>query len=109
MRQRQYMELLKDYNCTIKYLPCKANAMTYALRRKAIGSVVYMQTIYYPLLSTLREIQVRLNKDYSRTLLASFQVCLLLVDWVKEAQCHNLQLMKVKGEVDQGLRTNFSI
>lgn len=34
MRQRRWLELIKDYDCTINYHPGKANVTADALRRK---------------------------------------------------------------------------
>jgi ribonuclease HI len=34
MRQRRWVELIKDYDCVIDYHPCKANVMADALSRK---------------------------------------------------------------------------
>lgn len=34
MRQRRWLELVKDYNCTIMYHPGKANVVADALSRK---------------------------------------------------------------------------
>ena len=38
MRQRRWVELLKDYDCTLEYHPGKANTVAYALSRKSINS-----------------------------------------------------------------------
>ena len=35
MRQRRWVELLKDYDCTLEYYPGKANIVAYALIRKS--------------------------------------------------------------------------
>ena len=39
MRQRKWIELLKDYDCIIQYHPGKANVMVDTLSRKSIGSL----------------------------------------------------------------------
>ena len=50
LRQRRWMELLKDYDCTIDYHPSKANVVADALSRKSTDSLAYMQTIQLPLM-----------------------------------------------------------
>ena len=42
LRQRRWMELLKDYDCTIDYHPSKANVVAEALIKKSTGSLAYM-------------------------------------------------------------------
>ena len=53
LRQRRWMELLKDYDCTIDYHLGKANVVADALSRKSTGSLAYMQTIQLPLMVDL--------------------------------------------------------
>ena len=74
LRQRRWMELLKDYDCTIDYHPCKANVVADALSRKSTGSLAYMQTIQLPLMVELRELGVELRMHASGALFASFQL-----------------------------------
>ena len=52
MRQRRWLELLKDYDCTIEYHPGKANVEADALSRKVSGRVAN--------LFALREMNVEL-------------------------------------------------
>ncbi|WMV08089.1 hypothetical protein MTR67_001474 [Solanum verrucosum] len=37
LRQRRWMELLKDYDMAIQYHPCKANVVADALSRKSVS------------------------------------------------------------------------
>ena len=64
LRQRRWMELLKDYDITILYHPRKANIVADALSRKAesIGSLAHLQVSRRPL---AREVQTLAN-DFMR-------------------------------------------
>ena len=42
MRQRRWIELLKDYDCQILYHPRKANVVTDALSRKSMESLAHV-------------------------------------------------------------------
>ena len=86
LRQRWWLELIKDHDYTIKYHSGKANVVADALSRKSEGSYAYLQTVYLPLLIELRYLGVQLQVADPRTLLASFYVCPLLMDQIKEGQ-----------------------
>ncbi|XP_022040541.1 uncharacterized protein LOC110943093 [Helianthus annuus] len=63
MRQRRWLELIKDYDCDILYHPGKANVVADALSRKGYPSplrVKSMKMIVMPrLLETIRESQIK--------------------------------------------------
>ena len=61
LRQKRWMELLKDYDCTIYYHLSKENVVLDALSMKSTGSLAYMQTIQLPLMVELRELGVELG------------------------------------------------
>ena len=85
LRQRQWLELIKDYDCTIEYHPGKANVVPDALSWKPEGSYAYPQTVYHPLLIEL-SLGVQLQVADTGTLLASFYVRPLHMDQIKEGQ-----------------------
>ena len=62
MRQRRWVELIKDYECTIEYHPGKANVVADALSRKSTGSISHLKAVYLPRLVELRSLGVRLVK-----------------------------------------------
>ena len=61
MRQRRWLELLKDYDITIHYHPGKANVMANALSRKSGGSLAAMITRQPKLLRNLEELQIEVK------------------------------------------------
>ena len=42
LRQRRWLDLIKDYDCTIEYHPSKANVVVDALSKKSRGSVQHL-------------------------------------------------------------------
>ena len=62
MRQRRWLDVVKDYDCEILYHPDKANVVVDALSRRAVSAPIrYMcmrMTVMTPVLDTIREAQV---------------------------------------------------
>ncbi|WP_241751057.1 hypothetical protein, partial [Vibrio vulnificus] len=61
MRQRRWLELLKDYDCTIEYHPSKANVVTNALSGKSNSSVASLKVNILPHLLDLRSMNVQID------------------------------------------------
>ena len=86
MRQRRWVELIKDYECTIEYHPGKANVVADALSRKSTGSISHLKAVYLPRLVELRSLGVRLELTDTGALLATFHVRPILIDRIRELQ-----------------------
>ena len=75
MRQRRWLELLKDYDCTIEYHSGKANVVADALSRKSSkSSVASLKVNILPYLIDLRAMDVDLVMHTSGALFATFKV-----------------------------------
>ena len=86
MRKRRWIQLVKDYECTIEYHPGKANVVTDALSRRPMSSLSHVRAVHLPRLIELRSLGVRLELTDSEALLATFQVCPVVIDRIRELQ-----------------------
>ena len=86
MRQRRWIELIKDYECTIQYHHGKAKVVAYALSRRPMSSISHLKAMHLPRLIELRSLGVGLELIDSGVLLATFHVRLVLIDRIRELQ-----------------------
>ena len=109
MRQRRWVELIKDYECTIEYHPRKANVVADALSRKSTGSISHLKAVYLPKLVELRSLGVRLELTDKGALLATFHIRLVLIDGIRELQTQDQTVIKLKREAESGQLKGFSV
>ena len=108
-RQERWLELIKDYDCTIEYHPGKANVVTDALSRRLESTLSHMRSGYFPLLVDLRALEVILDVEDSGTWLATFHVRSLLVDQILAGQSQDPRMIKLKEEIEKGTNVEFQI
>ena len=109
LRQRRWLELIKDYDCTIEYHPGKANVVADALSRRPESSLSHIRSGYLPLLVDLRALGVILKVEDSGALLATFHVRPLLVDQIIVGQSQDLQMIKLKEEIENERKQSFKL
>ncbi|RVW59896.1 Transposon Ty3-G Gag-Pol polyprotein [Vitis vinifera] len=107
MRQRRWIELLKDYDCSIQYHPRKTNVVADALSRKSVGSLAAIRGCQRQLLEELRSLQVHFRVMGLGALVANFRVQLDLVGRIKTLQKNDSQLVQVMEEVKRGSKPDF--
>ena len=86
MRQRRWIELIKDYECTIEYHPGKVNVVADALGRRPMSSLSNLRVVHLPRLIELGSLGVGLELIDSGVLLATFHVRPVLIDRIRELQ-----------------------
>ena len=109
MRHRRWVELIKDYECTIEYHPGKANVVVDALNRKSTSSISHLKAVYLPKLVELRSLGVRLELTDTRALLPTFHVCQILIDRIRELQTQDPTVIKLKREAESGQLKGFLV
>ena len=94
LRQRRWLELLKDYDCSILYHPGKENVVADALSRKSAGSLSHISTERRPIIKELHDLidQGLQWKVTKKCLIAQFRVRSVYLDRVKAAQKRDPQL-----------------
>ena len=74
MRQRRWIELLKDYDCSILYHPSKANVVIDALSKRSFRSVSTLRSKHAHLFFDLKTLQAHFQVYRPRVLLTNFYV-----------------------------------
>ncbi|KAK4382892.1 Transposon Tf2-12 polyprotein [Sesamum angolense] len=109
LRQRRWIELLKDYDCTIDFHPGKANVVADALRRKSSNTLASLGSHNQTLLLEMRSMNTKLEVDQVAGLLAALQLKPDFVDHIKEAQTQDPFLLRMREKLKQGKKSNFSV
>ena len=107
LRQRRWMELLKDYDITILYHPGRANVVADALSRKAgsMGSLAHLQVSRHPLgreVHTLANEFMRLEVLEKGGFLACVEARSFFLDKIKVKQFTDEKLIRIRDKVLRG-------
>ncbi|GJX20189.1 retrotransposon protein, putative, ty3-gypsy subclass [Tanacetum coccineum] len=105
MRQRRWLELLKDYDTNIQYHPGKANVVADALSQKS-GMIACFDSI---ILRDLERLDVELCVRGSGGYWASMRIESNLMLQIKEAQRDDGELWAIVQNVEDGKHTEFSV
>lgn len=107
MRQRRWLELVKDYDCVINYHPGKANVVADALSRKS-GSLL-SSMIQKPLLLELQRNELTMVSHGTIARLSALVIRSTLVDRIKSEQQKDDQLLEMKLKADQKGNSEFGV
>lgn len=109
MRQRRWLELLKDFDCSILYHPGKANVVADALSRKNTGNLASWITRRKPLLLDMQKMELEIRFPSSSGMLAQVRATPSLLERVKAAQKTDLSLTSIKSKLELGDVSDFNL
>ena len=95
LRQRRWMELIKDYDCVIDYHPGKANVVVDVLSRKTV--------------QTLRALNAHLSLSDDGTTVAELIARPNLLNQVLEAQKKDDKIFAIIDQIGDGKETEFTV
>ena len=102
MRQRRWLELVKDYDCEIRYHPGRANVVADALSRRVALSSLSVQS----------ELQSEVIREQIEIVSAGFsrlQIVSTLSDEIREAQRSDQWVQMMVQRVSKGTMPDFEI
>ncbi|KAL0559513.1 hypothetical protein IC582_004126 [Cucumis melo] len=108
MRQRRWLELVKDYDCEILYHPGKANVVADALSRKVAHSAALI-TKQTPLLRDFERAEIAVSVGEVTSQLAQLSVQPTLRQKIIVAQLNDPYLVEKRRMVETGQGEDFSI
>ncbi|KAL0561203.1 hypothetical protein IC582_001624 [Cucumis melo] len=108
MRQRRWLELVKDYDCEILYHPGKANVVADALSRKVSHSAALI-TRQAPLLRDLERAEIAVSVGTVTMQLAQLTVQPTLRQRIIDAQSNDPYLVEKRGLAEAGQMAEFSL
>ena len=95
LRQRRWMELIKDYDCMIDYHPGKANVVANALNRKSM--------------QTLRALNAHLSLTDDSTVVEELIARSSLLNRVLEAQKKDEKIVAIVSQIGNDKETEFTM
>ncbi|KAA0035938.1 pol protein [Cucumis melo var. makuwa] len=108
MRQRRWLELVKDYDCEILYHPGKANVVVDALSRKVSHSAALI-TRQAPLHRDLERAEIAVSVGAVTMQLAQLTVQPTLRQRIIDAQSNDPYLVEKRGLAEAGQTAEFSL
>ncbi|KAL0546694.1 hypothetical protein IC582_016606 [Cucumis melo] len=108
MRQRRWLELVKDYDCEILYHPGKANVVADALSRKVSHSAALI-TRQAPLHRDLERAEIAVSVGTVTMQLAQLTVQPTLRQRIIDAQSNDPYLVEQRGLAEAGQTAEFSL
>ena len=105
MRQRRWLELVKDYDCEIFYHPGKANSVADALSRKEGTQLMAIQVFHSELQKEINELELEIVMGS----LANLTIQPTLFEGIKEAQLTDPELVKIREGLKEDKESRFSL
>ena len=99
MRQRKWLELIKDYDILIQYHPGKANVVADALSQKSIVNLACLVTSRRPLFIEVERSESEVGAPDANMMLTTMITQLALIEVMKQRELEDPYLWKIYEEM----------
>ena len=100
LRQRRWIEYLKDFKCKILYHPGKANVVADALSRKSSGSLATLRMLEWDLVEQFGQMSLRAVESRAGVLYAALRIQPDLLRRIGEAQLEDATLVSIRERLE---------
>ncbi|KAJ3669525.1 hypothetical protein LUZ60_011475 [Juncus effusus] len=107
LRQRRWLELMKDYDISVEYHPEKANIVADALSRKRYATMSACIVYDRRILDDLRKMDIELELPGDEAVVASLVIRPSLLDEIRNAQDNDPGFIKIKEMMIEGIYREF--
>ena len=104
LRQRRWLELIKDYDMKLHYHPGKANVVADTLSRKSNANTLVSTGLLKELAEDLRELRLEI---VPRGFVATMEVQSTLLGKIREAQKEDKEIAEIKERMSKGKAKGF--
>ena len=109
MRQRRWLELIKDYDIIIQYHPGKANVVADALSRKSTANLACLVTSQAPLFVELERAEIEIVAPDANAIFTAMIAQPTLMEVVKLRQPEDPYLWKIYEEMIENPKPDFTL
>ena len=109
MRQRRWLELIKDYDLTINYHPGKANVVADALSRKSQCQYLSAESHAFELIEALAKMNIEVKTTTSEATIAAMVFHPTLHDQIQEHQLSDPFILKEVQRIKTSQPSEFRI
>ncbi|PKA52812.1 hypothetical protein AXF42_Ash001793 [Apostasia shenzhenica] len=106
LRQRRWLDLLKDYDVDIQYHPGKANIVADALSRKSTSNTLTDQEV---IIKEIKQLQLETRISNDKGMVAHFCIQSNLHEKIKIAQQEDLEIAKITQSIIKENNPEFMI
>ena len=104
LRQRRWLELIKDYDMKLHYHPGKANIVADALSRKSYANILESKGLPKELAEDLRELRLEI---VPRGFVATMEVQSTLLGKIREAHKDDKEIAEIREKMGEGKAKGF--